>query len=218
MDIKTRNRYVEEGLKYLDIELKKIIGRYNLRKYMYPEDIEDMRSDCIIEMIRYIEDFDPTRDVKLRTYLTPRIHGFFIDSLRKMSKIRNKESEYAVEKISQSVLDVFKLPQKQAETVFDSYNLTSENVKELYIDLYEQGVLPNQTLYQSMMELSDRRIYILLSFYILNKSIKEISDNLGFSVTSGWVYKMHRQCLSHLKEKLTTLGDNYDSRNDNTNS
>lgn len=205
MNIKQRNDLVVKSLGTIYNEVYRFVGQYGLRRFMSQEEVEDMRSSCVLHMIPVIGKFNINKNAKLKTYVCTRSKWFLLDYIKKEWKIKKLETDYAVEKVASKVNEVFILSEKQAEKMFSSYSLTSDNVKELYAQMCDVGLFPNQELFNAMNKLSNKRIYVLLSFYVLNKSVKEISNQLGLSETSGWVYRMRKYCIEHLQEQLDNL-------------
>ena len=63
----------------------------------------------------------------------------------------------------------------------------------------------NYALYEIIKilpQLSSTGLYVLLSYYILEKPIKEITEELGYSSRSGWVYKIREEALEKIKEQI----------------
>jgi RNA polymerase sigma factor (sigma-70 family) len=197
-----REQLILQATRYIDKELSYTKVKYSLKRFMSKEDLEDMRSDCILEIIKYIQKFDPERGLQLQTYIMPRIRGFFVDFIRKDSRLKKLEEELIIERIEKEVTSILQLPISVVNNKLKNLHLPSSNIRELYIQLFDTGIFSNECLIENILKLSNKRAYIILSLYVLNKSVKEVSYELGFSPTSGWVYRIHKQCLEKLKEKL----------------
>ncbi len=200
-----RDNLILEGLTILNKEAEIFVNRYMLRRFMSKEDIEDMKSDCIIEIINKIESYDPTK-AKLGTYLGPRIKGSFKDFLRKQDTVKKGETKYFIETFHKEIVELFSLDSKGVTVFLKNLKIPNEHLKEICFNISDDDSILNYHLFESLIDLPDKRIYILLGYYILDKNIKELADELDLSAKSGWIYKLKRDSLKYLKETLTERG------------
>jgi len=200
-----RDKYILDGLEILDKEYEVFVNKYYLKRYMSKEDLEDMKSDVMIEMIHAIDRFDPSKS-KLSTFLSPRLKGAFKDCIRKESKIREKEIKLFLEKVSNDLDEALSAEPQKISECLKNFHITDAQYKDICIEISEDDVILNHHLFDSLLQLPEKRVYIILGYFILDKSIKEIADDLNLSASSGWVYKLKRQSVEHLKEILKTKG------------
>lgn len=199
-----QHKYLDESLKILKKEFSFFVAKYMVYKYMSKEDMEDMKSESTLFLLQTLPKFDESKNVKLSTFLGNRLTGFFKDYVEKFLKIKyinfsdsNKE-------------DWTKKPE-----ITDNVNVENEAInliKSIILQEYQQEFsiedikTTNDTL-SVLGDVSDEGLYIVLGYYIFNKKIKEIAEEMGVSPTSGWVYKMKKRTLEIIKQKLNTKGE-----------
>jgi len=194
MDKKKRNKYINEILPILDNDFEYFVFNYGLYNYMSLEDMEDMKSECLVAIIETIEKFDVKRGVKLTTYIRPRINGFFKDYLRKNSSNRHKEIAFFT---------------NQKNTI-DELNYCNEYKKKLVLNnentAIDLKVIVNKPfdycLLVFIFGLPDKQLYLIIEHYFYNKSIKELTEELELNYDAGWLYQIRRKALSNLKNVL----------------
>lgn len=202
--LKIREKQILEGLELV----KKVHSIYKLKyalyKKMSKEDLDDMLQDCIVEMIRAVDRFDENRGVKLLTYLNPRIRGSLTDTLRKLSKESAMRQpafmDVSIDFICGEIDNIMSLNKDQAYIKLDKLNLSEDYIQDIFIDISSDS--QSYEIFDSLTDLPDVRIYIILSYYVMNKSIKEISKELGFNPDTGWIYRLKREGIDKLKELL----------------
>jgi len=199
-----RKELILKGMKQVETVHSIFMHRYQLFKYMSKEDLADMKQDCIVEMIHAVDRFDPLKNVKLSTYLNPRIQGFFKDFLKKQTKQRALKQveilEESLDFVCGEMEEVLSLNKEQAIVLLEQLNITSDNMEDLLIDISHN--VDSYEIFDSLTTLPDTRIYIILGYYVMNKSIKELSAELGFKPDTGWVYRMKREGIEKLQELL----------------
>lgn len=84
--------------------VKYVIGRLNLSVRNKAE-LEDIHSAGITGLIRALDDFDPTKNTKFKTYATLRVRGFILDYLRKIDMVSrgDRTKIKAIEKTSSAM-------------------------------------------------------------------------------------------------------------------
>ncbi len=91
-DTHTRNELV---LRYS--HLVEIIARKMSRAFYGKAQLEDIISNGMVALIKVIEGYDPTREIKFETYASPRIRGSVIDYIRSQDwvprSVRDKASQ-----------------------------------------------------------------------------------------------------------------------------
>lgn len=204
MTKKEKDKLILEGYSLVVRLHRSFVSTYYLTKYLSKEDIEDMRQDCVIEIIRKINTFDPSRKVKLTTYLTPRIIGFFKDSLIREKQRRQPDLEKLLGSITSSIGVVFESNEKGVSKELERLNITNIDIKNLILDL--DCSVEVVGIFESLDDKPDVRMQVILGFYLLNKSIKELSNELGYSTQAGWVYRLKREGIEQLKNILRERG------------
>lgn len=201
---KDREKLILNGLSQVEKVHSIFTYRYQLFKRMSPDDLQDMKQDCVVEMIHAVDRFDVSKNVKLSTYLNPRIQGFFKDYLKKQTKQRAmRELEFlegSVDFIQGEIDEVLSLNKDQAILLLEKLNITNDIMEDILIDISHN--VDSYEIFDSLTALPDTRIYIILGYYVMNKSIKELSAELGFKPDTGWVYRMKREGIEKLQELL----------------
>lgn len=203
MKKKCRDKLIFDGIQIVNNICSVFINKYQLYNFMSKEDLEDLNQDCIIEMINVVNRFDTKRNLKLITYLTPRIQGFLKDQLKKLNKQKMLELPKLVnisEYLKHTINEVFSLNKQQLVLKIKELNLTNSKIKNISIDISNNEY--TYEIFDSLFFLPNVRIYIILSYYILDKSIKEVSKELNFNPNTGWVYRMKREGIKELKRLL----------------
>ena len=201
-----RNTQILYGVELIDKELSVFSAKYRISKFMSHQDIEDMRSGCILEVIQAIDRFDESKNVKLITFLSPRIRGYFKDFLKKENKIKYISITDLVETISPKIDKVFSLDDAYINNYLNELNLENIDYQTIYIDITKAEKTLSDQVIESIISMPTVRSYIILSYYILDNSIKEISEELGVNYSSGWVHKLKRKSLEMLRDKLKSKG------------
>jgi len=203
-EIKNREQLILDGLKQVEKVHSIFVYRYQLFKHMSKDDLADMRQDCVVEMIHAVDRFDPGKKVKLATYLNPRIQGFFKDALKKRTKQRAlRQAEFAtvsVDFVCGEIDEVLALSKEQATVLLEKLNITNDIMEDMLVDISHN--VDSYEIFDSLASLPDTRIYIILGYYVMNKSIKELSAELGFKPDTGWVYRMKREGIEKLQGLL----------------
>ncbi len=194
-----RNKYVDKGIEVAEIVYKYYVGRYQLSNFMSAEDLDDLRQECMVEMLSTLNRYDPSK-ARVNTFLTHRLRGFIKDYLKKQSKARKFTSKYIIEVMNDSPYDVFSASQEKISILLSNLNVSDKKIKELHINFTNEEDLHD--IIEILPSLSEDKIFIILSYYLQEKTIKEITEDLGFSLDSNYVYKLKKEAISHLKNKI----------------
>lgn len=201
---KLREKRILDGLELVKKLHNAYKFKYSLYKRMSKEDLDDLMQDCTVEMIRAVDRFDEKRGVKLTTYLNPRIRGCLTDAMRKLSKelaMRQPAMmDLSVDFVRGEIDNIMSLDKDQAYIKLEKLNLSEDHIQDIIIDISSDG--QSYEIFDSLTLLPDVRIYIILCYYVMNKSIKEISKELGFNPDTGWIYRLKREGIEKLKELL----------------
>lgn len=201
---KQNNKDITEGIRIVNTVLDYYIGRFGLRGFMSVEDIEDMRQEGMVEMLHYYKHkYDPTR-AQFNTILVPRIKGFFIDYLQKQGCLRKITCEHAIDLVSEEIENVFQSSVDETTAIVDRLHLMSGDIQEIVVSLSDDELMNDIKF--SLLALPEIKLKIILSYYLFNKSIKEISKELNYDEDSGWVYKMKKQAINKIKQQLKHKG------------
>jgi len=196
-----RENAILEGLELLERTLSIFLKKHSLYSMLSKEDIEDIKSEATINMIQAVDRFDKKKNVKLSTFLYSRLMGSFKDSLNTMVGKGNINIQSSIDsKISTQIENIFNLSPNQAIAM-------CKNIKIHDIAMCENDMaFITQNLFYSISKLPDIKAYVLLSFYTLDKSVREISEDIGLSETSGMVYRIKRNAIQTLKQELKNKG------------
>jgi len=199
-----RKTLILEGYKLVEKVHAIFVNKYQLYKYLSPDDLADMKQDCVVEMIKAVDRYDSKRGVKLTTYLNPRLQGFFKDQLKKQAKARAlRQTDYldiTLDFVCCEIDEVLSLNREQATIRLDQLNISNDVIQDILLDISDNS--DSYEIFDSLASLPDTRIYIILGYYVMNKSIKELSKELGFSPDTGWVYRMKREGIVKLQSLL----------------
>lgn len=204
MNKQDRNKLILEGYALVVRLHRNFVSTHHLRKYLSKEDLEDMKQDCIIEVIGKISNFDHSRGVKLTTYLTPRVIGFFKDFLIKQKQLRQPDLEKLIDTITNSIGSIFESSESDINKQLEKLNITNTDIKGLILDL--DCSVEVIDIFQSLAEKPDVRMQVILGFYMLNKSIKELADELCYAPGTNYVYRLKREGIEKLKNILRERG------------
>jgi RNA polymerase sigma factor (sigma-70 family) len=203
-----RDSLILNGLAILDRELIFFKHKANLKRVMSDEDIEDMRGECVLDMIKTVKRYDPSRGTVLSTFLTPRIKGSFKDYLRKQSKYKQIRLDSMSKSIVEEIHKVMETDKSTITVQLDMLDVTDDTFHDILIDMGTTDAELVGNLYETILSLPDIRVYILLSYYVMNKGIKEIAEELDMSPSSGWIYRIKRQSVQHIKKELESKLNN----------
>ena len=96
MNIKQRNNLVVQSLGTIYNEVYRFVGKYNLTRFMSQEEVEDMRSSCVLHMIPLISKYDANKKSSLKTYVCRRSKWFLLDYIKKEYKTSRQAYDFGV--------------------------------------------------------------------------------------------------------------------------
>ena len=200
-----RKAYILEGMEITEKRFSIFVHKHKLYAFLSKESLEDLKQDCMVEMIMTVDKFDVTQRVKLVTYLLPRIDGFLKDFVKKQIKIApSVEMEKVLSIISIEIDKALKKDSDHTILDLEKLEVSEETIKELVL---EMGYHPDSfEIFESLIKLPESRLKVLLGYYVMNKSVKELSKELGFSPDTGWVYRLKNEGIKTLKEMLREKG------------
>lgn len=170
---------------------------------MSEEDLQDMEQEAMLVMLKTYEKYDNTKS-QFNTFLTPRIKGFYIDYLEKEGFIGKIKSEQVMDLLSEEIENVFQTPDDETEELLARLHLVLDDIQGMVSDLSEDELMSD--IKYSLYALPKVKLKIVVSYFVLNKSIKEISKELGYDENSGWVYKMKKQAVDKIRQQLKSKG------------
>jgi RNA polymerase sigma factor (sigma-70 family) len=178
------------------------VNRYQLNNYLSKEDIEDLKQECSLSVLKVIKNFDSTKGVKLASYLRPRIDGTIKDCLAAMNLDNRIVTELTLIEIN-SHLDCFRgMTNEQVTIKLDSLN--TSRIKEIVVELGNQDFA--REIFDAMLLLGESKKEVIVGYYLLDETIKDMSERHGFSPDSGWMYRLKREGIIRLREILKERG------------
>lgn len=189
------------GLQAGSAEARAKLIEHNLRLVVYISkkfnntglDIEDLISVGAIGLIKAVNSFDPTKEIKLATYASRCIENEILMHLRKMSKVKNEISINEPLKIDWegnniSLMDILN---NDDDSVVDDLELEVE--KKILIECV--GTLSKRE--QAIMKL---RFGL---FQSPEKTQKEVADMLGIS--QSYISRLEKKIIERLKKELSKV-------------
>jgi len=197
------NEEEAELLDRLDREdvVKKILIERNLRLVVYIArkfentgmDIEDLTSIGTIGLIKAINTYNPSRNIKLATYASRCIENEILMFLRKNSRIRTEVS-----------ID------EPLNVDWDGNELLLSDILGTDGDLIQRNLedeIDKELLNTAMSKLSRREKKIMEMRFGLNnqkeKTQKEVADMLGIS--QSYISRLEKRILSRLKKEIIRM-------------
>lgn len=190
-----------ERLKQGDMEVKKTLIEHNLRLVVYIArkfentkiGIEDLISIGTIGLIKAVNTFDPTKNIKLATYASRCIENEILMFLRRNNKIRSQIS--------------FDEP---LNTDSDGNELLLSDIlgtdKDVVYQALEAGVEKDLLLY-CVEKLPEREKEIMkLRFGLMGeteKTQKQVADMLGIS--QSYISRLEKRIISRLKKEMVKI-------------
>jgi len=198
--MKHKKSLVDEGIKVVDILYNKFLRDKQPYKYLSTEELEDIKQSAYLKMLETVKRYDIKRGTKLSTFLTPRIMWFFIDCLRKITKERRADAEIRVGIVFNESIESQEQAGKQLFISFDFVETQDTILKDFSFLIDDND--ENAEVIDCICSLPQERVYLLLEYYIKEKPIKEISEELGYDIGSGWIYKLKEKTLDNLRQNL----------------
>mgnify|MGYP000863202826 CR=1 FL=1 len=184
-----------------EMMVKKILIERNLRLVVYIArkfentgmDIEDLTSIGTIGLIKAINTYNPSRNIKLATYASRCIENEILMFLRKNSKLRTEVS-----------ID------EPLNVDWDGNELLLSDILGTDGDLIQRNLedeIDRELLNTAMSKLSRREKKIMEMRFGLNnqkeKTQKEVADMLGIS--QSYISRLEKRILSRLKKEITRM-------------
>jgi len=156
-------------------------------------DIEDLTSIGTIGLIKAINTYNPSRNIKLATYASRCIENEILMFLRKNSKLRTEVS-----------ID------EPLNVDWDGNELLLSDILGTDGDLIQRNLedeIDRELLNTAMSKLSRREKKIMEMRFGLNnqkeKTQKEVADMLGIS--QSYISRLEKRILSRLKKEITRM-------------
>lgn len=184
-----------------DLMVKKTLIERNLRLVVYIArkfentgmDIEDLTSIGTIGLIKAINTYNPSRNIKLATYASRCIENEILMFLRKNSRLRTEVS-----------ID------EPLNIDWDGNELLLSDILGTDGDLIQKNLddeIDKELLTSAMAKLSRREKKIMEMRFGLNnqkeKTQKEVADMLGIS--QSYISRLEKRILSRLKKEITRM-------------
>ncbi len=181
--------------------VKKTLIERNLRLVVYIArkfentgmDIEDLTSIGTIGLIKAINTYNPSRNIKLATYASRCIENEILMFLRKNSRLR---SEVSID--------------EPLNVDWDGNELLLSDILGTEGDLIQKNLddeIDRQLLEAAMTKLSGREKKIMEMRFGLNnqreKTQKEVADMLGIS--QSYISRLEKRILSRLKKEISRM-------------
>jgi len=197
------NELIQEGINTVRYLLYSYIKKFSLRSIMSQDDIEDMEQEGMYEMLKCIQKYNP--DIaKFSTYVAPRIKGAYISYIQNEGYLRSVRSDKMIELLSEEIGTIFDTPDDDTDTIIDKLHLLEDDIDAIIRSMNDDDTM--HEIRQSFAALPSVKLRIIISYYLLNKSVKDISRECGYQEDSGWIYKMKRQAVNLIQQKLKSKG------------
>lgn len=201
-----RNEFFGELLPFINNEISIFVYKNRLNYVMSREDIEDMQSYVYLEALKALKRYNAEYQVTPKTFINQRVLGAMKDFISQNKEVSDREEVLIVEKVASDLDAALELPLSDIEKILQANDLSSEETKEIILELLEADEFSNIDLLEVLISLPENRLKLIYSFFVLEKSMKEIADNLNLSYESGWVYRLKNKCLKELRMKLNKKG------------
>lgn len=165
---------IATGMNIVDKYYKKMCYLYSLPQCMPPEDLQDMKHECVLEMIMAIDRYT-AGPATIKTFLTHRVRGFFIDFLRGRTRRKKLEGKLIASEQSDCALPM-----------------------ELMFNISKQDLLVE------IAKLPPLQATVIEQHFLFGKSIEVIAEELGYHKSSGWVYRLIKSALKQLETTLNS--------------
>lgn len=199
-DIKTRNKIVENNLGFV----RKIANSYNKKS---KESFEDLFQVGVIGLIKAVETYDLSKNIKFTPYALPKIRGEILHWLRdkghlirvppRLQELHQKIKKHAkVKNISY---------EKAAQHLGISKN-TAKELSEIYLQNFKP-IIEEIEAKPCIVELSIQELiinlpkeqYFVLSYRLEGMSINDTAEYL--SLKSQDIKRLEKQAIENLKKE-----------------
>ncbi len=184
-----------------DNEVKNRLIEHNLRLVVYIArrfentgiNIEDLISIGTIGLIKAVDTYDPSKNIKLATYSSKCIENEILMYLRKTS---SQKAELSID--------------EPLNTDWDGNELLLSDVLGTDSDLVMRPIeadVDRQLLQQALARLSDRERYIITMRFGLagtrERTQKEVADQLGIS--QSYISRLEKRIIARMKKEILRL-------------
>jgi len=223
-DIRLRNKLV-----LLHMRLVEIIARKMYHVFTGKAQLEDIISNGTIALIKAVESYDPTMNVKFDTYASIRIRGSVIDYIRSQDwvprtvRIKAKKIDESYERLKTSLgrepdyeeiaRDLGVSRQEVEAILSEAYDFNMISVEELIRNNLEDvdniGPSPQELVVKKELaeklgraidSLSEKERTVVTLFYYEELKVKDIARVMGIS--SSRVCQIHSMALVRIKKAL----------------
>lgn len=183
--------------------------RVSVQKTKLPPnfDREDLISAGIVGLIKAVDQYDTTRQVKFETYAIALIRGAILETLRERDPLTRTERA-AVRSGTASAEIVAKqeraFPRSLETMLYDEANsildvlASDEDVFEIV-----SKKLYHEQISRSLNNLREREKMVMEYYYRFNLSFKKIGSEM--KISESRVYQLHQQALGRLRGVLCDL-------------
>ena len=193
-----------------------------------PIDFDDLVGDGLLGLMEAVDRFDPSHNVRFKTYAESRIRGAILDGVRGRDWAP-RSLRRAARKLEQAISSVEKRKRGSAtdEEVADELRLSMSELQELYVQArgVRLGALPGseeegkdpadpgpdplshveeaerrEVLAEEVDNLPEREHLVLSLYYERGMTLREIGEVL--SVTESRVCQIHTRAVSRLRARV----------------
>lgn len=229
-DIRLRNKLV-----LMHMKLVEIIARKMYHVFMGKAQLEDIISNGTIALIKAVESYDPSMNVKFDTYASIRIRGSVIDYIRSQDwvprtvRVKAKKIDESYERLKTSLgrepdyeeiaADLGISRQDVEAILYEAYDFNMTSVEELINSNLESvdstGPSPHELVIKKELasqlgraidSLPERERMVVTLFYYEELRVKDIAKVMGISPSR--VCQIHSMALVRIKK---ALGDYMDA-------
>ena len=221
-DLFARDELINGNLKLVLSILKKFSGK--------TDNLDDLFQVGCLGLVKAIDNFDTSYDVKLSTYACPMIEGEIKRYLRdnntirisrsikdlayKTLRLKEELSEGGKEPSNKEVADILGVTEYDIANALDSLRDPVSMYEPIYNDggdtiyLYDQiatkedeyGLDSRLALDKAMSNLKEREINILKERFIIGKTQMEIAEELGIS--QAQISRIEKNAINNLKKYI----------------
>ena len=183
-----------------------------LRKFNGKVDnLDDLFQVGCLGLVKAIDNFDTSYDVKLSTYACPMIEGEIKRYLRDNNSIRIsrsiKDLAYKTLKLKEELAvgskeptDSLKEPVSMYEPIYNDGGDTIYLYDQIANKEEEYGLDSRLALERAMNNLKDREVNILNERFIIGKTQMEIAEELGIS--QAQISRIEKNAINNLKKHI----------------
>jgi len=200
--MQNKDKFYSEVYEIIEQIIDYLVLRYASYCYLSDDDIEDMKHDCFCSIYDKSSMFDPSRNIKLGSFLQKRIVGFYKDYL----KIRKRNDINLDYSVNVSLIT----PYRSSQELGDEINLGSLLPPNFpNINLFDQIYVSvkTMTIVKYMMNECSSSIsaqYAVLAYYFLGENVVDIKIDLGMTDKPNRSVRMLKyRLINKLKNELS---------------